>query len=730
MMHAAPLPLTRDLLLIGGGHAHALLLRQWGMNPLPGVRVTVINPEPSAPYTGMLPGFVAGHYPREALQIDLQRLARFAGARLILGLATGIDRVARTVTVGGRGAVPYDVASLDIGIHSDMPTLAGFTAHGTAAKPLERFANLWASHLDALRARPDLAARGMAVIGAGVAGVELALAMRHGAEQAAGRRGPLYLVDSGAALQGIGAGAARALRRALTKQDVTLVEHATVTGLEDSALTLGDGRRLLTAFTVGAAGARPHGWLADTGLVLSDGFVRVKDTLQCIDDPDFFAVGDCAHMDHAPRPKAGVFPVRQAPILFQNLRAALGAGSMRAYHPQRAYLKLISLGGKRALAARAGLKLQGGALWRWKDHIDRAFMDKLSDLPAMASPPLPRNVADGVREALDGGKPMCGGCGSKLGPSALSEALSRLPARTRTDVQSLAGDDAAVLTMGDGVQVLSTDHLRAFTEDPLLMARITANHALGDVFAMGAAPQAALMTVILPRGNERMHGRIMADVIDGAAPVFAEAGAEITGGHTMIGDALSLGFTVTGTAQRAITLAGAQAGDAVILTGALGTGTILAAEMTLAARGEWVAGAWAQMARSQRAAAEILADAHAMTDVTGFGLAGHLMAILRASGLAGVLDLDAVPLLAGAVELAAAGHRSTLWPANRQALADTELPDDPRATLLFDPQTAGGLLAAVPAEKADDLVERLRAAGYPAARIATLSVGAPTLSVR
>ncbi|KAB2877454.1 MAG: bifunctional NADH dehydrogenase FAD-containing subunit/selenide, water dikinase SelD, partial [Albidovulum sp.] len=171
------IPLTRDLVLIGGGHTHALVLRMWGMRPLPGVRLTLISPEPAAAYSGMLPGHVAGHYPREALQIDLVRLARHAGARLILGRAEGIDRAAGRIRVQGRPAVAYDVASIDIGITSDMPALTGFAANAVPAKPLDAFADAWEAF--AGRAARGEAAPRVAVIGGGVAGVELALAAHH-----------------------------------------------------------------------------------------------------------------------------------------------------------------------------------------------------------------------------------------------------------------------------------------------------------------------------------------------------------------------------------------------------------------------------------------------------------------------------------------------------------------------------------------------------------------------
>jgi len=148
----SPVPLTRDLVLIGGGHTHALVLRRWEMRKLPGARLTVINPGPTAPYTGMLPGHVAGHYPREALEIDLVRLARFAGARLVLGEARGLDRAARRVHVAGRPPIRYDIASFDVGITARMPAIPGFAEHAVAAKPLDGFARRWEAFCAAVAA--------------------------------------------------------------------------------------------------------------------------------------------------------------------------------------------------------------------------------------------------------------------------------------------------------------------------------------------------------------------------------------------------------------------------------------------------------------------------------------------------------------------------------------------------------------------------------------------------
>ncbi len=724
-----PIPQIKDLVLIGGGHAHALVLRMWAMDPLPGTRVTLITPDPVTPYTGMLPGLIAGHYRRDELMIDLVRLARCAGARLILDRVTGIDREARLIRLQNRPDLPYDLAAIDIGITSDLPHLPGAADHAVAAKPLGEYAESWAAFL----------ARGLAfprvvILGAGLAGVELALASAHQLK-ATGARVAVTLIDqSPDFLPALSSRARRRLLGELAGQGVTLKLGATVAGVGAANVTLASGEEIGSDFTLTATGARPHPWLATTGLADSAGFLPTDAQLRT-KDPLIFATGDCATLQSDPRPKAGVFAVRAAPILLHNLRAALTGMALRSFHPQKDYLKLVSLGRTAAMAEKWGLVLSGSRFWRLKDRIDRQFMAKFATYPAMPQTQPLTPMTNGLQAYLDQ-RPLCGGCGAKLGPGVLSAALATLPPPNRPEVRSGPGDDAAILTTPSGVQVLTTDHLRAFTNDARLMSRLAALHALGDIWAMGAAPQVALAQITLPRLGPDLQARMLAEVMDEATAVFTKAGADVVGGHSTEGAELTIGFTVTGTATRPVQKGGAKPGDALILTKPIGSGTILAAEMAMAeAPGMLLGEAWAScitlMSRAQGSAASLLAPhAHAMTDVTGFGLAGHLLEMLDASANAATIQLSQVPLMPGALELSEAGQGSSLLPANVAATSwRMTAPPDPRVALLNDPQTAGGLLAAVPGDMAKALLAALHLKGHQAAIIGEVTEGAPHLTV-
>jgi selenide,water dikinase len=250
------------------------------------------------------------------------------------------------------------------------------------------------------------------------------------------------------------------------------------------------------------------------------------------------------------------------------------------------------------------------------------------------------------------------------------------------------------------------------------MTRIAVNHALGDIWAMGAAPQVATISLILPRMSAELQARTMAEIMTTATQVLGDAGARIAGGHSSLGAELTIGFTITGLTDAPITLTGAQAGDAIILTKPIGSGTIMAGEMAGRSPGADVIACLELMQQDQAKSAAILNDAHAMTDVTGFGLLGHLRGICDASDVGAVLRFAEIPMMQGALALSDVGVRSSLFVDNFAGAGEVE---GPAPDLLFDPQTAGGLLATVRADAANARLEQLRAAGYTAAIIGEIT---------
>ena len=737
-MQTSDSPILRDIVLVGGGHSHAVLLRNFGMQQMPGVRLTLICTDTQTPYSGMLPGYVAGHYDYDQVHIDLGRLCAFAGARMYRAEVTGIDREARKVLCRDRPPVPYDRLSINIGSTPQAAAVPGAVTHAIPVKPIHDFNLRWLALLERVRNHPG--ATRIAVVGGGAGGVELLLAMQYRLqnELRAMDRDPgqldFHLLTAGATiLPTHNAGVQRRFERVLAARGVRVHRQAQVVEVTAGGLRTQNGETLPADEIVWVTNAGGAPWLAATGLALDPaGFVLVNDRLQTLTDPDIFAVGDVASLAVRPLEKAGVFAVRQGRPLADNLRRSIEGKPLAAWHPQRSWLALISTGDRYAVGSRGALGFAGDWVWRWKDWIDRRFMRKFEDFPAMDASPTsaPKaTVALDQEESLQAISAIamrCGGCGAKVGSTVLSRALGALQPIERDDV--LIGlhspDDAAIVRVPPGKAMVHTvDFFRAFIDDPYIFGKVAANHALGDIFAMGGEAQSATAVATVPPGLEAKVEDLLFQMMTGAVEVLNEAGCALVGGHTGEGRELALGFAINGLIDddlhAVMRKGGMRPGDVLLLTKPIGTGTLFAAHARLAAKGRWIDAALRSMVQSNRDGARILAQhgATACTDLTGFGLLGHLVEMTRPSGVDAELVLSALPLLDGAQECVAAGILSSLQPANvrlRRAVRNPEsVVKHPRYPLLFDPQTAGGLLASVPAERAHDCVQALIAAGYP-----------------
>lgn len=375
----------RRLVLVGGGHAHLEVVRQLGLNPVAGLDLVLVAKELNAPYSGMLPGLIAGTNSFDDCHVDLTRLGAFAGARVIHGEVDGIDRAARRVSVAGQAPLDYDLLSLDVGITPGMAGIRGAGTYGIAVKPISGFHPKW---LDLLaRCLAPGGPRDIAVVGAGAAGYEIAQAVRRRIMAEADARGidgaafGFTLVAGGALLSGSNACARRYARSELAAAGIRLVEGDPVGEIAADRLVLASGLELACEAAILCTPGRAASWFGETGLPLDDnGFFAVRPTLQSTGDEDVFAAGDCAGMIGQQRPKAGVFAVRQGPFLAGNIVRRAEGREPIPYRPQRHYLTLLSNAQESAVAARGRFALRGRLFSRWKDHIDRKFMRRYKDL--------------------------------------------------------------------------------------------------------------------------------------------------------------------------------------------------------------------------------------------------------------------------------------------------------------------------------------------------------------
>ncbi len=731
----------KRLVLLGGGHSHLSVLMAFAKKPQPGLELCLISHDIETPYSGALPAYLAGTAPEDALFLDLRPLAQMAGARLIQAEVSAVDLSARRLECPGRPPLHFDMLSLNLGSRPDIQDIPGAQALALPVKPIAPFLRHWErAQEDAAQALAAGLPYTLALVGGGPASVELACALQQrlrnalGPQALAGLHVHLF-TRAPALLAAQGVRASALATQAMQERGITVHLHSRVTALTRDNLHFVCGpvhqeETLSVNACVIATGASAPAWLRDTGLALdAQGFICVNDCLQSLSHPFVFAAGDIASIAGAPRPKSGVYAVRQGMPLARNLRRYALGEPLRSHSPQQKALALLSMSDGTAIASRGKWAARGAWAHRWKTWIDERFVHRFQRLPdpgsagdtdAIATPetPLPRAQAPAIR---------CAGCAAKLESNLLTRVLPTLQVCRQPDVDSSLDtvEDAALIRVDAQRMLLQTvDHFHAFLSDPYLFARIATNHCLSDIHAMGATAHSALAIVGVPHAAPHLMEDTLRELMTGCTEVLNAHNTALIGGHSAESAQLSFGLSVNGFAQADAILrkSGAQPGDVLILTKALGTGVLFAADMRYRARHRWIAPALEQMQRSNQLAGLLFLQhgAHACTDVTGFGLLGHLQEMLADSALEARLMLDALPALDGALACFDAGIRSSLHAGNQRHAHGLSNPDafsrHRHFPLLFDPQTAGGLLAAVPADKAQACLDALHAQGNGSAR--------------
>ena len=367
--------MPKRLLLIGGGHSHVEVIRRWGLAPEPGVMVTLVSPDRHTPYSGMLPGYIAGHYSHADCHIDLDAICVQAGVTRIEGSVSELDFTARIARCGHAPDQYFDVASIDTGSTPVLDPIPGARQHGIAIKPVAQFLEHWIQLLEAAKTAPRPLQ--VVVVGAGAAGVEVVLAMQHRMVRDGGRA-IFTLIGDGPTILGVHPRRVQQqFMTILQNRGVTMRLNTAVERASPGALLLRGGERIAFDEVIWITGAAAAAWPRASGLQTdAAGFIAVDQQLHSLSHPGVFATGDIATMVDAPRPKSGVYAVRQGPPLTENLRRALRGEPLVKYHPQPRALALISTGDRYAVASYGPFALSGAWVWRWKDRIDSAFMQR------------------------------------------------------------------------------------------------------------------------------------------------------------------------------------------------------------------------------------------------------------------------------------------------------------------------------------------------------------------
>ena len=361
----------KRVLLLGAGHTHLQVLRAIAEERWPSAQVVLVSPHPQMVYSGMVPGWLAGHYALAQCSIPVAPLAQAAGVEFAEAAAVRIDTAERSITLSDGRIADYDVLSLDTGAVIDRDAIAGAREHALAVRPIERFVD-WFYGVTDLASRREL---DVVVVGGGAAGFEIALAVQHRLSGGGQERARVSLVTGGPApLDGQSAQVMARAARALKRRRITVFEDS-CTRVEAGRVHLANGARLACDVPLLATGASAPPWLATSGLQLDErGFVATGPTLQSLSHPEVFAAGDIASRLDAPHPKSGVHAVRAGPVLALNLRRFVAGGALQPHVPPGKTLYLLSCGERRAIASWGGWSAEGRWVWWWKNHIDRKFV--------------------------------------------------------------------------------------------------------------------------------------------------------------------------------------------------------------------------------------------------------------------------------------------------------------------------------------------------------------------
>ncbi len=733
-------PIQSELVLVGGGHANIQVLKSFAMRPIDGLRISLISDVLSAPYSGMLPGFIAGEYDFQEIHINLLHLCNYSGARFIQTKIMSVDTKERVIYCENRPNINYDLISINTGITSDFGKIDGAEKHAIAVKPISHFLK----KIAIVEKTITSSEQSIVIIGSGAAGIELAFAFRK----------KFYKNKIIPKITIIGS-AERffpelpflchlSLLKKCTAADIKVRFGYPVIKVSEKMITLASGIKVPTDCSLIVTGAQPSNWLNSSSICLThDGYIEVNNTFRSVSDERVFATGDIAKMRHQPRPRSGVFAVRAGPVLAKNLRLTLDKSPLKAVSQQSYHLSLIMVDNNTVMAIWGKFFVSSKWLWPIKKWIDRRFISKFTKLPKMDEGNH-RSIFLSKNELVAENDPLlekvfCTGCGSKTEartldsvlPEAIEVAANLGGDRTYLPIVNTFSDANEFFIkspMENGHALIQTvDTISQMISDPFIFGRVSALHALSDLVVSNAIPLTALSIVNIERAKKNIQKSDLINMLAGAMLEFSKAKIKMIGGHTSQSTENSLGFALTGIARSNFN----QRGDdrlhkkkpnafSIILTKPLGIGLILAANMRNLASEKNYQDCIEIMLQSNLKAADFLwkNGAVAMTDVTGFGLARHIENLTKVlenqfeTKIAAELNFDEIPLIPGVVRiLEETSVRATLNSSNKKAVRHLnrfKYQQIPLSDILFDPQTSGGVLAIVPTTGAKKICNILK----------------------
>ncbi|MDD2661422.1 MAG: selenide, water dikinase SelD [Methylococcales bacterium] len=733
-MNKSATPLVSDLVLLGGGHANIQVLKMMAMNPLGGLRITLISDQTHSPYSGMLPGYLAGYYSFEECHFDLRRICEELGQRFIKAKIIGVDPLSKKIHLENRAEISYDCASINVGIEpktieklSQEPALKLIPL-----KPISQFIAHWDRLISALKDYRGNDSLQLAVVGAGASGVEITIILKMLIDQNRWNAEVSLIHRHEFLVSAIDIRARKRLSKTLEELNIKVFQNTEVLEAHENGLVLKDDKGFVHSkdfyrALIATQAAAPE-WFKNSRLPVNQaGFVKVTGKLLVENEEALFAAGDCIHFSPSPLKKAGVYAVRQGMILEHNIRAFFTRRSpLKTFRPKKNVLSLITIGDRKALVhqdSHSFLRwLSPSFLWIVKDYIDRRFMARFQAGTFAVNPGHVNKAMPAPKTTLvpeDWQDNTCGGCGSKLAASTLNHSLNKLtiPHDDAVLLGVKDGEDCALTAFSENTLCLQTiDQFRSFISDPYLLGQIATQHALSDIYAMGGVAKTVQVGLTLCAASDKIHREDIFQVMSGVLDILNKSAASLVGGHTGEGSELAIAIAVQGEVKpkQVIRKQLTEPGNQLILTKPIGIGVVFAANMHAQANGKLVDAALSSMLQSNKTAMETIRafDISGCTDITGFGLLGHAFEMLgknTETALGIKIDYKTIPLFDGVCKLFEQGYFASIAANNYASLRDVLSADvnDHNFPALFDPQTSGGLLFSAPPHQAESCLKAL-----------------------
>ncbi len=714
--------LSDHLVLAGGGHSHALVLLRWAMNPRlkPDGMITLVNQSSTTIYSGMFPGVVAGKYKIDEILIDLRNLAAKAGVSFVMAEIEGIDSKKKKLLLAGRPDIEYSFLSLNIGTKTNLNSKFLKSGEKDLTVPIKPFSESYKFILEQDIYKDNSSAKPFIVIGSGLAGIEIAFSLR----KRWPKRSIILKVKSRRKLSENLFKKLKDLKIEITQKDPSILYPKLI-----------------------CTGNKSFEWIKDSGLPLDEnGRILTKKTLQVFNYPDLFAVGDCGVIKDYPRPCSGVWAVRSAKPLANNLESISKGLKLKEWKPQRKAIQLLDINSinKESKAFISWGELMIGPfdfLSRLKESIDKKFVSKFYLIKD-------RNSEMLTEEEMI----KCRGCAAKLAFTPLISVLNKL------DIIEPSIDDSVDIGILNSSKILiqSVDGFPSLISDPWLNGRLLALHSCSDIWACGGSVISAQSVVNLPSLSNNLQEELLFQVLEGINSALIIQGAKLIGGHTLESrktpeDPFALGIESSLTVNGIIddkenfwSKGGMKKGDQILISRSLGTGIIFSAFMNGQVKPYIIDAVLKQMNKSQHDTVDYINQlkninphskiVNACTDITGFGLLGHLSEMLKSTNsdqlkmnlepLKIILDLDNIPVYDGVKELVDQGFESSLSPSNEIFLRNIEGDKNLRFELiskdfsssrsfyntmlkiLLDPQTCGPLVISCPSIYSEKLIQQ------------------------